>query len=268
MSRTANPRSVVPRSAGGSTPSGILGSPLSAEGGYFQRSQLPLACLFFLLPFMAIYEVGTISMPQGRIVASIWLQSLFKYFGISAATVAHFLPPLALMAVLLAWHLARRDPWRLSLRDVLAMYIECSILSLPLLALAAWRLPFALPESDLAKHVIASVGAGIYEEFVFRLILYTLLSIFLVDFLKMGEGRAVLPIVCLSAVGFALYHYPGHGVLVVSTFLFRVLGGIYFGLLFVTRGFGITVGVHACYDLMLLPLSVLHPAAGELFSRQ
>ena len=34
-------------------------------------------------------------------------------------------------------------------------------------------------------------------------------------------------------------------------FLFRTLAGVYFAVLFQLRGFGIAVGAHACYDVLV-----------------
>ena len=34
-------------------------------------------------------------------------------------------------------------------------------------------------------------------------------------------------------------------------FLFRLIAGLYFAVLFQFRGFGIAVGAHACYNLMV-----------------
>ena len=36
-----------------------------------------------------------------------------------------------------------------------------------------------------------------------------------------------------------------------ATFLFRLLAGMYFALLFELRGFGVAVGAHACYNVMV-----------------
>ena len=36
-----------------------------------------------------------------------------------------------------------------------------------------------------------------------------------------------------------------------SVFLFRTLAGLYFALLYQLRGFGIAVGTHTCYDVLV-----------------
>ncbi|MDQ3332998.1 MAG: CPBP family intramembrane metalloprotease [Planctomycetota bacterium] len=96
------------------------------------------------------------------------------------------------------------------------------------------------------------VGAGIYEEVLFRLLLlpacYTLFRV-----LQAGpRGSAALAVLATSLM-FSLAHYvgPAGDALVPYTFCFRTLAGVYFAVLFVKRGFGITVGAHAAYDLIV-----------------
>jgi hypothetical protein len=59
-------------------------------------------------------------------------------------------------------------------------------------------------------------------------------------------------VVLLSAVIFSGYHYLGAETFQFRTFAFRSLAGIYFGVLFLTRGFGVTAATHAAYDILVL----------------
>src|SRR5213079_1728732 len=95
--------------------------------------------------------------------------------------------------------------------------------------------------------VVLSLGAGVYEELVFRLIAFTLLNVLLIDLWKLRKPHAYLWMVLISAVTFALYHYLGTERFGWRTFAFRTAAGIYFGLLFLLRGFGITAVAHAGY---------------------
>jgi hypothetical protein len=99
---------------------------------------------------------------------------------------------------------------------------------------------------------VTFVGAGIYEEVLFRLLLLPVCyAVFRV--LRAGpKASAVLSVVGTSLM-FALAHYvgPAGDSLVPYTFCFRAAAGAYFAVLFVTRGFGVTVGAHAGYDLIV-----------------
>ena len=95
------------------------------------------------------------------------------------------------------------------------------------------------------------MGAGIYEELVFRLIAFTLFNILFVDMLRMEKKAAYLLIVVGSSIIFSLYHYwsPQSAPFRWSDCIFRTVCGVYFGVLFVIRGFGVTAGAHAAYDI-------------------
>ena len=56
-----------------------------------------------------------------------------------------------------------------------------------------------------------------------------------------------------SALAFAAAHHVGpHGEpMVAARFLFRTAAGLYFTALYVFRGFGIAVGAHAGYDILV-----------------
>src|SRR5688572_15910515 len=85
----------------------------AAVSGYLGRSARPLVSLVFLLPFIILYEVGTrllLTDPvQGtqHIVAFTILEQLFGLLGAGGK----YLPAFAVVAILLAWHIARKDPW-------------------------------------------------------------------------------------------------------------------------------------------------------------
>jgi membrane protease YdiL (CAAX protease family) len=63
---------------------------------------------------------------------------------------------------------------------------------------------------------------------------------------------AVLAILATSLT-FSLAHYMGAETekFLLFSFTFRTIAGLFFAALFVFRGFGITVGCHAAYDLLV-----------------
>jgi hypothetical protein len=99
-----------------------------------------------------------------------------------------------------------------------------------------------------------SLGAGLYEELLFRVLLVGGLA---------WMGRRVLgfrPLVAglwaalFGAVVFAGFHYigPYGDRWEVYSFVFRTIAGLALSALFLLRGFGITAWTHALYDLLLL----------------
>jgi membrane protease YdiL (CAAX protease family) len=248
--------------------------PAKGRAGYFEHSRTPLVSLAFVLPLIVIYELATVpgaaegpgNTPQ-HIIAFTLLEQFFSLFG---ATGRH-LPAMAVAGILIAWHIARHDPWKVRLTALGGMAAEGTLLSIPLIGLgvALAHLFRALPlAASAAPGVVSAVpsrnllvlclGAGIYEEMVFRLIILTVLSLVVKDLLLFPAKASGLTVVLVSAVLFSAYHYLGdesfhwHTIAGWRTFAFRTLAGIYFGVLFLTRGFGVTAATHAAYDILVL----------------
>ncbi len=110
----------------------------------------------------------------------------------------------------------------------------------------------------LLAHIVTGVGAGIYEELVFRLILICLLMIVLQDLLRFNRQVSIVLAVIISAALFSAHHHVVllNGSLAWATpfnsyeFGFRTVAGVYFAGVFAVRGFGITAVTHAFYDII------------------
>lgn len=253
------------KSSGKSRKSRVISKPpfaaraLVPSSSYFDTSWLPWPSLVFLIPLMLLYELGTrlfavdpVHHTTVRILAFDLIQNFFFLFGVTGRQI----PPLAVIGILLAWHIARNDSWKFDLGILPKMGLECLILGLPVILLSiacARHLPLAVPpKADWREMLVLSVGAGIYEELVFRLIAFTLLAVLLLDILKVRKAVAGPLIVLIPAILFSLYHYLGPEHFSMQSFVFRMLAGVYFGGIFLCRGFGITAGSHAAYDLLIV----------------
>lgn len=248
------------------TPTKVAGTrprPL-VSADYWTQSQLPLTSLAFLITPIAIYELGTRYLTRQEIIAFRLLQDFFQLFG---ATGPH-LPTLAVIVILLAMHIARNDKWTVQPRIVGQMALESLALAIPVIGLSIVaarylpHLPLAGTDATLmatgpskVSLLVLSCGAGIYEELVFRLIGFTVLNLVVVDLFKTRKQLSSLLIVAVPALLFSLYHYLGYEHFTFHSFVFRTLAGIYFGVVFLYRGFGITAGSHAAYDILIVLLT-------------
>jgi membrane protease YdiL (CAAX protease family) len=114
-------------------------------------------------------------------------------------------------------------------------------------------------------NIITGIGAGIYEELVFRLILICLLMLVFQDLIGIDHGVAVILSILISAGLFSAHHHYVFidGELTQSAqfswiaFVFRAAAGVYFAGLFAVRGFGITAGTHAFYDIIATILNAM-----------
>ncbi|HNQ24235.1 MAG TPA: CPBP family glutamic-type intramembrane protease [Phycisphaerae bacterium] len=208
----------------------------------------PLDALVFLLPLIAFYQVAVWRAGE-RVVAFDLLGKFFELFG----QLGSWAPALAVIIILLATHAASGERWRVQLRQVLLMYGEAVVLAVPILVLnRAIRLAAAEPAGLSAFDEVAlSVGAGIYEELVFRLVLVTLLVIVGVDLLRQPQGPVAAVAVVVSSLAFAAHHHPPLGAeqFGLVPFIFRTAAGVYLAMVFWFRGYGPAAGCHAAYNV-------------------
>lgn len=228
--------------------------------GYFRQSAQPLTSLMFLLPMLLFHEIGTWyyafcagqAATQRPVLAFNFLHRFFAMFGATGV----LLPALAVVAILFAQHLFRRDRWRISGLVLSGMLLESVLLTAPLLILFE-----TCPDGPVRwRNVVDYIGAGVYEELLFRLIAFTVLVILLVDMCKIPKNWAYPSMVVSTAIVFAGYHYLGKPI-VWHTFAFRATAGAYLGVIFLLRGFGVTAGAHVVYNLIFLTRLAIAPDA-------
>lgn len=226
---------------------------------YWDATREPLCNFVFLLPIIAAYEFGALLLKlttwsQVELVAERLVRNLLGWFGAGGMWV----PGLAVLLSLAAWHVLSRRPWQLRAWIPLVMVVECAVVALPLYALGALRLqgldPLADPATALAEQLVLAVGAGIYEEALFRLALVSFLLWVAIDLLRMPRGVASVLTIAVGGTLFSLCHYAplGAEAFAWETFVQRSLAGGYLSLLFVYRGIGVATGCHALYNVSLV----------------
>ncbi|MGH7535495.1 MAG: CPBP family glutamic-type intramembrane protease, partial [Gemmatimonadales bacterium] len=111
------------------------------------------------------------------------------------------------------------------------------------------------PPADLGlgTQLMISLGAGIYEELLFRVVLVGALAWLAQRAFGWGAVAGGLFATVLGALIFAGFHYigPYGDRLELASFTFRAVAGLLFSGLYLLRGFGITAWTHALYDVFL-----------------
>src|SRR5688572_15857932 len=192
--------------------------------GYLQLSTRPLYILVFLLPLIVLYEYGStvyLSGGKGGIPQTIKAHRLFEDLFHVMGAVGLYLPALALVTVLLIWHVLVRDKWRVKPLVVATMSVESLVWTLPLLVLGSLHMrtfPDGAGGAALAQtgqtwmdvqwqaRATIAVGAGIYEEMLFRLVGVALFHFILADVVGLKHNVAATASVIVAAVAFAMYH--------------------------------------------------------------
>jgi membrane protease YdiL (CAAX protease family) len=105
----------------------------------------------------------------------------------------------------------------------------------------------------LKEQLIVSLGAGIYEELVFRFLLITALVWLFHKAMKLPQWVSAAFAIFWASFFFSAFHYVGVYAydFQFSTFIFRLLAGVVLSLLFYFRGFGIVVYSHTVYDILI-----------------
>lgn len=244
----------------------------SAEESYWRLSRAPLESMVFTLPLVLIYECGVLVLGRGtpRNGADVWLRGILDTLGFDAY---FFLLPALTIVGLAAWHHLEHDRWRFRGRVLVGMAFESLLLACVLIGLArlqegvwpdvlqppaAWTSldttdsSFA-PSSVLLQRLVGYCGAGLYEEVLFRLLMVPVLTWGLIRLCGVSRLAAAGAAVICSALLFSAAHYVGvHGdVFDLYSFTFRTVAGVFFGVLFWVRGFGISAGTHAVYDVLV-----------------
>jgi len=142
---------------------------------------------------------------------------------------------------------------------LMAEGLLCALLLGPVVQWVGDQLGAALsaardPGRDLALSAVLAVGAGVYEELVFRLLLMRGTLWLLRRVGGMHGIAAGVVAVAVSSLVFALFHHVGPGAepFTSEAFAFRSLAGLLLAGLFAFRGLAVAVYAHAFYDLMLL----------------
>jgi hypothetical protein len=186
-----------------------------AVGSYWRSAREPRYSLTFALPLFALYE------------------GLAAFSSHSAVAGVRNGADVLLKTMFLA----------LGGRNGLLVFGVMALATVQGAAVPMQRLP-------LNTQLIVSLGAGVYEELVFRVLLVSAITAGAVT-LRAPRAVASGIAIVLSALIFSGFHYVGpYGdPLTLPSFTFRAVAGLLFSGLYVARGFGITAWTHALYDV-------------------
>ncbi|MBA4158975.1 MAG: CPBP family intramembrane metalloprotease [Gemmatimonadetes bacterium] len=236
---------------------------------YFHLSRTHTYSLLFAVPLLVLYEAGAAYLAQAggpalRNGADVMLRTLLAAGGVQGTLAFTGVLLGAALLVVVLERRRRRVPLRAGVFG--AMMLESVVYALLLgvvvgtatqWVLEGMRLRLAVGsagvgELPLLHAVVLSLGAGIYEELVFRVLLVGgLAGAFLASGLPRTRAGGFAAL--LAALAFSAFHYigPYGDPWEIPSFLFRFLAGLVFSVLFLLRGFGIAAWTHALYDVFL-----------------
>lgn len=240
----------------------------TAPARYWQLSQTPRYSLLFALPLFIGYEVLQLAVSGGpggdiRNGADVILQSLFADLMGRRGPMVFEIALIVLGLVLVAHdmrrhgrHLSRMVFLGMSL-ETLALAILCGVLVGGITSHLFGAMGLAIGQIErtpLPVRLMLSLGAGLYEELLFRVILVGALAWGGHRILGWSARLSGIVAVTVGALAFSAIHYVGtYGdQLTLYSFVYRTLAGVFFSALYLLRGFGITAWTHALYDVFVL----------------
>lgn len=236
----------------------------AAYKGVMRRSD-PLTSLLLVFPLFAIYQIGVLSMPSTYNGADLLTSQMLHLLHGNAGTYLLVNVVLSLAFLVLVLVLRRKNTF--DPRLFVPVLLESSIYALTMGSLICFVMIDFLhidpklfigcatgPEqASLAAKLVLSLGAGVHEELVFRLIMVGGGVWLLTRGLGMRRWLAIAIAFVVSSVLFsAAHHVIGGEPFRVGAFTYRVLCGLVFATIFQTRGFAVAVYTHALYDIYVL----------------
>lgn len=165
---------------------------------------------------------------------------------------------------------ARARGWRLKPRWFGLMLVESAALAVvfgivvaTVTAQLLGVLTLAVQSAELptggAVWLMLSLGAGLYEELVFRVLLVSGITAICVSLLGMKRNASLATAVVVSAVLFSIAHHVGPfgDPWEFSVLAYRFVAGLAFSVMYAVRGFGVTAWTHALYDVWVVVLGAL-----------
>jgi hypothetical protein len=233
--------------------------------GYFRRVNL-LTSLVLVFPLFLAYQLAVALLPgvgngadliTSRLVALLHTKTNYLLFNLG----------LALAFALLVLLLRRKQQF--DLRLFLPVVLESAVYALTMGTLILYGMgllgihPTLAVEPGAAAaqpelggpltRVALSIGAGVNEELVFRLILLTLLVALFQKAMGLKPWAAVaLGFLLSSALFSAAHHVVGGEPWRAGVFVYRLFCGLFFAALFQWRGFAVAVYTHALYDVWVM----------------
>ena len=223
---------------------------------YYFKSKSLFYSLIITFPLFIFYEIGIFYMFQANIPyskngADVLIEEFINMLGLNGYYVASSILFIVFFLIL---YFQRKNfkTFKISSKYLSLMIMESFLYAVLLvLLLQNIYLSQGVNMNNL-NNFILSIGAGLYEELIFRFFLLFFLSKSFIFIFKMKEFSSLLLSIIASSVLFSLFHYIGQESFNSYTFTLRFIAGIYLSSIYINRGFGIVALTHAFYDLFVI----------------
>ena len=228
---------------------------------YWTLSKSPFYSLLFALPMLIAYEICIFTMNHSDIVgmrngADVLFRQFFALFNVYGFYVVGFV---VILSFLITYYFQSRGKKAGKFRGqfFLLMLIESMAYGLLMFLLIDRLGGFTMSigsSSEIRQMIVLALGAGVYEEFIFRVIFITAFLFLFKDIFKLHPAISGILSVILSSFIFAAFHYMGAfgDAFNLRSLAIRFAAGVFLSCVYYFRGYGITAYAHTIYDVMVI----------------
>ena len=223
---------------------------------YFFKSKSLFYSLVVTLPLFIIYEIGIFYMFQANVAyvkngADLLIEEFIKMIGLNGYYTASSIFIIVLYIVLISQR-KNFKTFKISMKYITIMIFESLVYAAVLMMVLQNIYLIQGLTTSLLNNFILSIGAGLYEELIFRFFLLFILAKSFSFVFKTKEFTSLILSIIVSSVLFSTFHYIGPESFTPLSFSLRFIAGIYLSIIYINRGFGIVALTHAFYDLFVI----------------
>ena len=250
--------------------------------GYAHATRTATYAFLASLPLFLLYEVGVVLANQGtvggeiRVGADVWIKQALASLGVQGALLLGAVV-IVIGGVVFWMERERRPP--LEARYFGGIVVESLVYAVVLAFLVSGLVgavfgaalgiapeaaggasggvllaaQSAMRQLSLPLQLALSIGAGLYEELVFRVLLVG--GLFLVLKKLVADQRVAYAVAAVAgALVFSAVHYMGSlgDAFELSSFTYRFVFGLALNGVFLLRGFAVAAWTHALYDVLVV----------------
>jgi hypothetical protein len=227
----------------------------------------PLTSVLLVFPLFIVYQIGVLALPGvyngADLITSQMLHLLHGQKGLYLALNLGLAAAFAILVLVLRRNntfdprlfvpvLLESAIYALTMGSLIVFVMVDLLHVNPQMAIL-WPASTGVAQAGLLERLVLSLGAGVHEELVFRLGMVGGGVWLGTRVLGMQRWLAIALAVAVSSVLFsAAHHIIGGEPWRLGAFVYRILCGVFFAVLFQTRGFAVAVYTHALYDIYVL----------------
>ena len=227
---------------------------------YWSLSKSPLYSFLFTIPIFIIYEIGIFFISNDdvwvlRNGADALMRQLLESFGVFGL---YGIGAVFLIAFIFVYF-QQKHQWNktdIHIDYLLLMVGESAVWAVGLYFLLSNILIGLMNPigKNIIQQVTLAIGAGIYEELLFRVLLISGLTAVLGFTFQWSTNVRRWGAMVVAAGIFSAFHFMGEygDYFSMELFLLRFYAGLVLGIVYFLRGFGITAYSHSIYDLIVL----------------